>query len=160
MTAEDKLELVKSLQPGDEITIKKPTNSYDNYFCDRNGNRISKGQKLTVSKLSGSLTSPRIHCKEMYADSYFSISNIDFSDMNQGTTSERMQKIIASKFNSIAKIQEEINLIQSKLDYMKETQTDTFDETEFKAYRVLGIIDSEKTMSRHEKAKLISTIVK
>jgi hypothetical protein len=47
---------------------------------------------------------------------------------------------------------------QSKIDYMKETNSDQFDENEFKAYHTLTIIE-QSDMSKIEKAKAIAALI-
>jgi hypothetical protein len=51
-----------------------------------------------------------------------------------------------------------INETQSKIDYMKETGSETFNENEFKAYHTLTIIE-QSDMSKIEKAKAIAALI-
>ena len=49
--------------------------------------------------------------------------------------------------------------LSSKIKYMVDNQLEEFKETEYKAYKILELMESEVEMSLMEKAKLISKLV-
>ena len=66
---------------------------------------------------------------------------------------------IESLNNSISKLKDQIKDEQSKRDFLMESKQETFRPTEFKAWRILKIIEDNLTLSTIEKAKLIAEIV-
>ena len=73
-------------------------------------------------------------------------------DLNTLTTIEKLEK-------QKAKITEQLEEVNSKIAYVKETKSEKFDETEFKVYQTLKAFDN-KEMTDIEKAQLISKLIK
>lgn len=75
------------------------------------------------------------------------------------TTKERLEQAIKEKEQKISDINSDIRTLKEKLVYLAETGQDSFDENEFKAYRILTMID-EKKLNKFEQAKEIAKLVK
>ncbi len=58
----------------------------------------------------------------------------------------------------ITELKSTISVYEAKLSYMEEVGTSVYDETEFKVYHTLKLIDTKK--SKAEKAKLIAQLIK
>ena len=73
-------------------------------------------------------------------------------DLDTSTTIEKLEK-------QKAKITKQLEEVNSKIAYVKETKSEKFDETEFKVYQTLKAFDN-KEMTDIEKAQLISKLIK
>jgi len=71
---------------------------------------------------------------------------------------ELLEEIICLKADK-KKIDNEINSIKDKIEFITENQCEKFDEEEFKAFQTLKLVDNPK-LSRIEKAKLIAKLLK
>lgn len=80
-------------------------------------------------------------------------------DKSAGKTPiEKFQLLIEHANDKIVKINAFIKETQAKIDYIKEIESDEFDEDEFKAYSTLTIIE-QGDMSKIEKAKAIAALI-
>lgn len=77
----------------------------------------------------------------------------------QDTTLAKFENDIIRKREFIKKTEGEIAEIQAKIDFVKETGFERFNENEFKAYQTLIIIE-QGNLSRIEKAKAIAALIK
>ena len=59
----------------------------------------------------------------------------------------------------LSEVQTKLNNIQFKIDWMKETGSDDFNEDEFKVYQTLKLLENGK-LSMLEKSKLIAELIK
>lgn len=85
-------------------------------------------------------------------------SNLDLYVENKQTTIEAFNEQID---RALAKIEATNNFIaetKAKIDFMNETNSDTFNENEFKAYHTLTIIE-QSGMSKIDKAKAIAALI-
>lgn len=71
---------------------------------------------------------------------------------------EIFQELIDKSIEKIEATKSFIAETQSKIDYMKETGSEMFDENEFKAYHTLTIIE-QSDMSKIEKARAIAALI-
>jgi len=80
-------------------------------------------------------------------------------DKTAGKTSiEKFQVLIDQANEKIEKTKAFITETESKIAFLKETGSDTFDENEFKAFHTLTIIE-QGNMSKIEKAKAIAALI-
>lgn len=85
-------------------------------------------------------------------------SNLELYVENKQTTIEAFNEQID---RALAKIEATNNFIaetKAKIDFMNETNSDTFNENEFKAYHTLTIIE-QSGMSKIDKAKAIAALI-
>jgi hypothetical protein len=85
-------------------------------------------------------------------------SNLELYVENKQTTIEAFNEQIDK---ALAKIEATNNFIaetKAKIDFMNETNSDTFNENEFKAYHTLTIIE-QSGMSKIDKAKAIAALI-
>lgn len=61
--------------------------------------------------------------------------------------------------NKIAEIERTRDLLQEKVDFMVSNNLDTFDETVFKSYRILRVLEEREDLTDLERAQLVSEIV-
>jgi carbonic anhydrase len=102
-------------------------------------------------------------------DSYYyvKLSNEQQIQMTSSALDKSHPKSNREKFlEQITKAEEKIKSTQSfinetkeKISFMEETDSELFDENEFKAYRTLSIIE-QGNMSKIEKAKAIAALIK
>lgn len=74
------------------------------------------------------------------------------------TSIEKFEEMIAKAEEKIEATKAFIAETKSKIDFMKETDSEVFDENEFKAYHTLTIIE-QSDMSKMEKAKAIASLI-
>ena len=75
------------------------------------------------------------------------------------STIEKIQSTIDVHKAEMTTIAEKIEKAEAKLAFLHETGSEEFNETEFKAYQTLKLIEENPEMSRLEKAKAIAAIV-
>ena len=75
------------------------------------------------------------------------------------STKEKFLEQIAKAQEKIKATQDFIDETKEKISFMEETQSEVFDDNEFKAYRTLSIIE-QGNMSKIEKAKAIAALIK
>lgn len=80
------------------------------------------------------------------------------SAVGRKSKKEHLLSQLVKKQNEIKTLNEDINSIQSRLDYIEETGSEDFDENEYKAYKVLRMIES-KELSTFEQAKEIAKLI-
>lgn len=74
-------------------------------------------------------------------------------------TKKELQNSLLSLEKSIKTIQDEQVLIKSRIKFMEDNGIEEYDETTFKTFHVLNLLE-QKHLSKIEKAKLISTLLK
>ena len=85
-------------------------------------------------------------------------SNLDLYVENKQTTIEAFNEQIDKALAKIEATNAFIKETKAKIDFMIETDSDTFNENEFKAYHTLTIIE-QFGMSKIEKAKAIAALI-
>ncbi len=76
----------------------------------------------------------------------------------KASSREKIEAKIATLRQEITDRYVLIDELQSKINYMDETSTDTFDENEFKAYQTLTIIE-KGNLSKLDEAKAIAALL-
>ena len=74
------------------------------------------------------------------------------------TSIEKFEEMIAKAEEKIESTKAFIAETKSKISFMKETDSEVFDENEFKAYHTLTIIE-QSDMSKMEKARAIAALI-
>lgn len=85
-------------------------------------------------------------------------SNLDLYVENKQTTIEAFNEQIDKALAKIEATNISIMETKAKIDFMNETNSDTFNENEFKAYHTLTIIE-QSGMSKIDKAKAIAALI-
>ena len=85
-------------------------------------------------------------------------SNLDLYVENKQTTIEAFNEQIDKALSKIEATNAFIAETKAKIDFMIETNSDTFNENEFKAYHTLTIIE-QSGMSKMDKAKAIAALI-
>jgi hypothetical protein len=88
----------------------------------------------------------------------FKSSNLDLHVENKQTTIEAFNEQIDKALSKIEATNAFIMETKAKIDFMIETNSDTFNENEFKAYHTLTIIE-QSGMSKMDKAKAIAALI-
>lgn len=78
------------------------------------------------------------------------LTNITVKDIEDNITSLK---------KDISNIKEEIKKEEVKIEYLKETGSEKYDENEFKVYTTLSLLEDPK-LSKLEKAKLVANLIK
>lgn len=73
-------------------------------------------------------------------------------------TAQDLEEEITNLKAQKKELDQQIKGIMSKLAYLKEIGTATFDETEFKAYHTLSLLENQ-SLSKLEKSKLIAQLI-
>ena len=84
--------------------------------------------------------------------------DVRYLDLVKSTSREKIESKIESIKAEMEKQSALIAELNSKLKYMDEVGSDTFDENEFKAYQTLTIIE-KGNLSKLEKAKAIAQLL-
>jgi hypothetical protein len=84
--------------------------------------------------------------------------DLDLFIGNKQTTIEVFNEQIDKALSKIEAIKAFIEETKAKIDFMIETDSDTFNENEFKAYHTLTIIE-QSGMSKMDKAKAIAALI-
>lgn len=71
---------------------------------------------------------------------------------------ELLEEELVKHNESIKQIQEKIERVKARIQFMDETGTDEFDENTFKAYQALSIIESGN-LSKIEQAQAIANLI-
>ena len=87
---------------------------------------------------------------------YFTLNNHNYNKYYTDFTKLDNNKLSIAK--KISEKKKEIEALQAKLDFMKESGETTYNENTFKAYQTLKLIDNKK-LSNMERAKLISKLI-
>jgi len=85
-------------------------------------------------------------------------SSLDLFIENKQTTIEAFNEQIDKALSKIEATNAFIKETKAKIDFMIETDSDTFNENEFKAYHTLTIIE-QSGMSKMDKAKAIAALI-
>jgi hypothetical protein len=92
-------------------------------------------------------------------ESYQWARSIELQEVGEKiTVREKLNEQISKHQSDIKVIEEKINSIKTKLEYMDEVQTDEFNENEFKAYQAITII-SRPGMSKIEQARALAVLI-
>jgi len=124
---------------------------------------LGTGREFEVAHISNVGHGPRFHAVEpgaKYSSSYSYVtpSEVELVQPAMGTA-EKIQATIDAHKAELTDIAEKIEKAEAKLAFLRETGSNEFDETEFKAYQTLKLIEENPGMSRLEKAKAIAAIV-
>jgi len=145
---------------GDTLkVIKSPANSTRR----PDGLWLGAGREFEVAHISNVGHGPRFHAVEPGKKywgtySYVTASEVELVQAAMGTA-EMIQATIDAHKAELTAIAEKIEKAEAKLAFLQETGSDEFDETEFKAYQTLKLIEENPEMSRLEKARAIAAIV-
>lgn len=139
--------------------IKSPANS----IRRSDGHWVGTGQEFEVAYISDEGYGPRFHViepgkKHWSTYSYVTPSEVELVQVTM-STAEKIQATIDAHKAELTAITEKIERAEAKLAFLQETGSDEFDETEFKAYQTLKLIEENPEMSRLEKARAIAAIV-
>jgi len=144
----DTLKLIKS--PAD--SMRRP-----------DGLWLRAGREFEVAHISNEGYGPRFHAVEpgkKYSSAYSYVTPSEVELVQPAmSTAEKIQATIDAHKAELTAITEKIEKAEAKLAFLQETGSDEFDETEFKAYQTLKLIEENPEMSRLEKAKAIADIV-
>ena len=142
--------------------IKSPANS----IWSADGLWLGSGDGFEVAYISDDGYGPRFHAVEpgkKYWGNWGTYSYVTPSEVElvqpAMSTAEKIQATIDAHKAELTAITEKIEKAEAKLAFLQETGSDEFDETEFKAYQTLKLIEENPEMSRLEKAKAIAAIV-
>ena len=111
-------------------------------------------EKLTVSGGSGNT----YNVLNNGIDGGNSLNFTRFSVLSNLTTKDIQDNIKSLKKN-ISDIKEEIKKEEVKIEYLKETGSEKYDENEFKVYTTLSLLEDPK-LSKLEKARLVANLIK
>lgn len=145
---------------GDILKLKKyPTNG----SIRVNGNIIWSGGEFEVKHIITDGYNVRFQStcpsdRGYSSFSYATPSEVEFVSRASSTT-EKIQASIDEHKAEMTKLAEKIEKAEAKLAFLEETGSEEFNETEFKAYQTLKLIEENPNMSRLEKAKAIAAIV-
>jgi len=145
---------------GDTLrVIKSPANSTRR----PDGLWLGAGREFEVAHISDVGYGPRFHAVEPGKKYWGTYSYVTPSEVElvqpAMSTAEKIQATIDAHKAQLTAITERIEKAEAKLAFLQETGSDEFDETEFKAYQTLKLIEENPEMSRLEKAKAIAAIV-
>lgn len=145
---------------GDTLkVIKSPANSTRR----PDGLWLGAGREFEVAHISDVGYGPRFHAVEpgkKYWGTYRYVTPSEVELVRPAmSTAEKIQATIDAHKAELTAITEKIEKAEAKLAFLQETGSDEFDETEFKAYQTLKLIEENPEMSRLEKAKAIAAIV-
>lgn len=150
----------KKISVGDTLKlIKSPANSI--WLAD--GRWLGSGGEFEVAYISDEGYGPRFHAVgrghvQWGSRRYATTSEVELVRTAM-STAEKIQATIDAHKAELTAIAEKIEKAEAKLAFLQETGSDEFDETEFKAYQTLKLIEENPEMSRLEKAKAIAAIV-
>lgn len=148
------------ISTGDTLRlIKSPSNS----IWSANGRWLRSGNEFEVAYISDEGHGPRFYAvdrghKQWGSRRYVTPSEVELVRPAMSTV-EKIQATIDAHKAELTAIAEKIENAEAKLAFLQETGSDEFDETEFKAYQTLKLIEENPEMSRLEKAKAIAAIV-
>ena len=139
--------------------IKSPANS----IWSADGLWLGSGDGFEVAYISDDGYGPRFHAvepghKQWGNRRYATPSEVELVQPAM-STAEKIQATIDAHKAELTTIAGKIEKAEAKLAFLQETGSDEFDETEFKAYQTLKLIEENPEMSRLEKAKAIAAIV-
>jgi hypothetical protein len=93
------------------------------------------------------------------SESYIWARSIELQEVGEKiTVREKLNEQISKHQSDIKVIEDKINSIKTKLEYMDEVKTDEFNENEFKAYQAITII-SRPGMSKIEQARALAVLI-
>ena len=98
------------------------------------------------------------HVKLQKNEKRFNVKSNVLDKLPEASHIEQFEKLIEKSKEKIEKTQEFIDEVQNKINYLKETQTEIFNENEFKAFQTLTIIENSN-MSKMDKAKAIASLI-
>ena len=128
-------------------------------------NKFWVNQKVRVNlpgnQYDGQIFTTKLYYASNPAGWYMLEQNLLFYE-NQIEPVEMTREFINEQINGIKKQQEELNgkikVYEQQLAYLDETGQNSFDDTEFKAYYALKVIETEN-MSIVERAKAIANLI-
>lgn len=94
-----------------------------------------------------------VYCAE-YPYTYFTPSELKELPLNEKMLKEKINALEKDKKEITAKI----NVIKDQIKFLKETDSETLDENEFKAYRTLTLVE-DPSLTKIKKAKLIAELI-
>lgn len=113
------------------------------------------GSKLTLSNLGMVLTTTSVSGGVVGGNNL----NFDyFKVISSDETVEDLKNAIAEIKAEIKESKEQILGYEEKLNYLKETNSEKFNENEYKAFSVLGLLEQD-SLSKLEKAKIIAKLI-
>jgi len=151
----------KALKKQEKIKVMSKRKFNDGEFAVAN-DKISK-----AFQQSGIKPGTEVKIDSMYYQGYY---RVNFNGLRYDIPSNQLSKHIPK--SSLESFQEQIDKAmekieatksfiaetQAKIDYMKETGSEMFNENEFKAFHTLTIIE-QSDMSKIEKAKAIAALI-
>lgn len=146
------------LQKGDTVTLKRTQRGDGWDVTNNHGRYMQSGTTLTVDRVQATGNHVRVYTAEV--PSYLTGSMIEISCSTAGlSTREKFNAAIKEFEDKIRHYNKSIEEVQSKLAYMDSVGAEIFDATEYKAYQVLQIVDTEGS-TQFEKAKLIANLIR
>jgi hypothetical protein len=146
------------LQKGDTVTLKRAQRGDGWNVTNKHGRYMQTGVTLTVDRVQANGNHVRVYTAEV--PSYLTGSMLEISSSTAGlSTREKFNTAIKEFEDKLRHYNRQIAEVQSKIAYMDSVGTEVFDPTEYKAYQVLQIVDTEGS-TQFEKAKLIANLIR
>jgi hypothetical protein len=91
---------------------------------------------------------------------YLNAINVDSNNPNINNLEQIIMESVIKDFTSRKeKLQQELQNIEDKLQYINESGCVTFNENEFKVYRTLQLLEKNQTLSRMEKVQALAKLI-
>ena len=155
-----KIKEALKVKVGDTIKLSKQP-SYKSLHHKSTGHYVYAGEAFEVEHIEYSTNTVRFHCKGLSNGDYLTagIAELVSTKAKEVTKMEELEQERTKLEVQIDELKKESKLIDIKITYLLETESEEFNETEFKSYQILKLIDQEPHMQLSEKAKLIASIV-
>lgn len=154
----------RALKVGDKVKIIKIANSGNsNLLYKDHSTRIKMGDILTISKVEkhrGGLR--RFRFKEASDSSYCYGTPSMLEKLFSGNNLEDFEHQIKHIKLEIAKLYKQLDEILDKRNFLKESNSSFFEESSYKAYKILNALKKSESMginSSLERMNLISKII-
>jgi len=143
----------RKFEIGDTAVVNSKVSNHDIKY-----NHVGPGTEVIIKSYESSYSSSAYYKVQTPTGKIVALLP-NVLDKTAGKTSiEKFQVLIDQANEKIEKTKAFIAETESKIAFLKETGSDTFDENEFKAYHTLTIIE-QGNMSKIEKAKAIAALI-
>ena len=116
-------------------------------------NKVRMGDVLTINKISWG--NPCYYYTEEVGGKYFTWTQFEILPIDEKFLKNELVRLTERKRT----INDEMNSVRGKLEYLKETGQKEFDEVEYKSFAIIRAVRGDKKMGDLELAKLVAQIV-
>ena len=146
---------VAKFNPGEIAVVNSKHTQYDAMSYG-----VHEGMEVKiVGKAYDSYYSVRLPGSGNFSGQQIQMTSSALDKLQPKSTKEKFIEQINKAQEKIKATQDFIDETKEKISFMEETQSEVFDDNEFKAYRTLSIIE-QGNMSKIEKAKAIAALIK